>query len=180
MTATGPSGPPPRTSSASVNVRPSIAGTPSVSNIRPLAQMPSTNCVSPPAARLNRDVLQANTLSKRSRRIADLFPDGIGPRGDTARVRNARARLVREHDQLPRFLHGQRAQDHTVDERKNRGVRADAERQRQDGDEGNNRRGAQRAKGKTDVLHGVVLRPAGSIYEDIRRVNRVAHGGSRA
>ncbi len=68
MTATGPSGPPPRASSAGVNVRPSIAGTPSVSNMPPLAQMPSTNCVSPPAARLNRWLLHANSPSYRSRR----------------------------------------------------------------------------------------------------------------
>ncbi len=48
MTTTGPSGPPPRTSSAAVNVRPSRAGTPSVVKNSPLVTSPSTSCISPP------------------------------------------------------------------------------------------------------------------------------------
>ena len=42
MTATGPSGPPPRVSSREVNVRPIIALTPITSKNAPLAQSPGT------------------------------------------------------------------------------------------------------------------------------------------
>ena len=64
MTATGPFGPPPRTSSAIVKVRPSAAFTPSTVKISPLAISPSTGCVSPSAARLSRSVFQASAPSK--------------------------------------------------------------------------------------------------------------------
>jgi hypothetical protein len=68
MTATGPSGPPPRRSSASVIVRPRTAGTPSRSNIRPLTHRPSTISVCPLRARLKRAPAHANPPSKRRSR----------------------------------------------------------------------------------------------------------------
>ena len=55
----------PRVSSASMSVRPSTAGTPSVSKNDPLAHSPSTQCVSPPADRSNCEGPHAATPSKR-------------------------------------------------------------------------------------------------------------------
>jgi hypothetical protein len=63
MTATGPSGPPPGRSSAAVKVRPRAAGTPSTSNMRPLAKSPSTGSAAPPRARSKRVLAYAKAPS---------------------------------------------------------------------------------------------------------------------
>ena len=56
---------------------------------------------------------------------------------------------VGEERQPRRLLHRQCAQQQTVDDGKDRGVGADAERQRQDRDRGSDGRGPQRAAGET-------------------------------
>ena len=68
MTATGPSGPPPRRSSSREKTRPSSGRTPSTSKYPPLAQTPSTISVCPPGARLNRVDDHAKDPAKRSAR----------------------------------------------------------------------------------------------------------------
>ncbi len=64
MTATGPCGPPPRTSSAIVNVRPAIGVMPRTSNMFPLANAPLTMSLSPCVDRSNREPFHANAFSK--------------------------------------------------------------------------------------------------------------------
>ena len=67
MTATRPSFPPPRVSSDGVSVRPSTVETPRTSNIRPLAQNPSTRSVGPPCDRSKEASDHANTPAASSR-----------------------------------------------------------------------------------------------------------------
>ena len=68
MSATGPSDPPPRRSSASLIVRPRTGSVPSRSNIRPLTHRPSAISVCPLRARLKRAPAHANAPSKRRSR----------------------------------------------------------------------------------------------------------------
>ena len=71
--------------------------------------------------------------------LADLFPDRVGPRP------------VIDHDQLRRFAHGQRLEDQAVEDREERGVGADSQRQRQYGNDRDDGTGAQRAERVADI-----------------------------
>jgi hypothetical protein len=66
ITATGPSGPPPRRSSDGFSVRPSNADTPSTSKYEPLTHISSTKSGMPLSARLKREFDVASAPSKRS------------------------------------------------------------------------------------------------------------------
>ena len=103
MTATGPSGPPPRRSSASVNVRPRIAGTPSVSKKRPLAHSPSTSSDWPPRARLKRVLDHAKAPSKTGAGRASLPRSGWSSRPRGLVLADDDELLGRFHRQLRRI-----------------------------------------------------------------------------
>ena len=79
------------------------------------------------------------------RTVTNLFPDRIRPRV---------AVLVEGDDrELLRRLHRQRPQHQRVEDRKNRRVGADPQRERQDRDGGDDRRRAQRAIGVAEISH---------------------------
>ena len=80
--------------------------------------------------------------------IADFRPDGITVTGVPVRVVRAD-----EHEPM-RLAHGQRFEQQAVEDRKDCRVGADAERQRQNGDAGHDRRRAQRPPGIPEVVHG--------------------------
>ena len=63
--------------------------------------------------------------------------------------------LLVEHHQLLGILHRQLAQQHLVDQREDRGVGADAERERQDRDDGEERAAEQPAQGQPEVVDGL-------------------------
>ncbi len=71
-----------------------------------------------------------------------------------ARLRPRLGARVGEVDQLVRRLHRECPQQHLVEERKDRGVGADAERERDDRDERDERRSEQGAKCQAQVGHG--------------------------
>src|SRR4029079_9957644 len=103
-TATGPSVPPPRRSSASVKVRPRIAGTPSTSKTRPLPQNPSTYSVCAVRDRLNLLEEYAKTPPKRSARsricsqigyVQESFPRSVPTTASTPGSFTGRDRSIR-------------------------------------------------------------------------------------
>ena len=96
----------------------------------------------------------AATVAERQRAVeglpvtADLIEGRVTEGGPRAAVAP-----VRQDHQALRMGHRQRPQDEAVDEREDRGVRADAERERQDGYGGDDRSGDERADGETEILH---------------------------
>src|SRR5206468_7090141 len=87
--------------------------------------------------------------------LPDLFPDWIRVGADPS------GRIVAEQHELLRRLYRQRPQQQAVDDGEDGGVRADAERERKDGDDRHDRRRPQRTEGQADVVHaGYVRRPA--------------------
>ena len=75
--------------------------------------------------------------------------------GSFASAAHAALRTVNraEQHELVRVFHRQRAQEELVDEREDRGVGADADRNRQDGHGCEDRRLPQLAHGKREVVH---------------------------
>ena len=74
-----------------------------------------------------------------------------------------------EHDELLGRLHRQHPQQHLVGEREDRGVRADAERQRQHDDDGEGRRLEEGAQGVAEIAHD------GGYHEGLRRMSRAQY-----
>ena len=82
-----------------------------------------------------------------------MLPDLI-ERGIAVRRPETRGAARRHADEALWIGDGKRTQQQAVDERENRGVRADAERERKDRDGRHDGRRAERAKGEAEILHG--------------------------
>jgi hypothetical protein len=97
---------------------------------------------------------------------AHLLPDRVGP---------CVAPLVSdtEYGETLRLFHRQRADQQAVENRENRRVRADAKREREDRDGGDDRRGAQRAKRIADVRHVHLIRNRLDSWNPATRQNPV-------
>ena len=80
-----------------------------------------------------------------------LLVDRIGVHARAHVAAAVRARLI-QHHQLVRVLHRQLAQQDLVDQREDRGVRADAERERQDRDDRKQRAAKEAADGQLEVV----------------------------
>ena len=125
---------------AGVSVRPSTVETPSTSNIRPLAQMPLTRSVVPPFERSKESAAQAKAPSASSSFVrANLLPDRVGPF------------VAADQRELLRVAHGERLEDQAVEDREERRIGADAEREREDGNRGDERRRTKRTPGVAPV-----------------------------
>src|SRR5206468_1691146 len=94
------------------------------------------------------------------RPLADLLPDRIAPRA------RPRQRAIGEEDEVPRILHRQRAQQETVDEGEDGGVRTDAERERQDRDGGDDGCRAQGSDGEATVVNEAVHQQKRALIAD--------------
>ena len=101
------------------------ACTPSVSKKRPLTNRPCALRVSPPAFRLKRGLPYARDADQDVLVIADVLPLRVGQRG----VGDQRMPLEAEDHQPIRLVDRQRLQDQRVDQREDRDVGADAQRQ---------------------------------------------------
>jgi hypothetical protein len=108
--------------------------------------------------------------------MQEFAPNRVGP-GIVALRRG-----VGEKRELPRIPDGQRAQDEAVDEREDRGVRADSERQRKHGDRRHDRRCNQLPDGDADIVDISAARPGTRAFRQLekrRRVERVERDPSR-
>jgi hypothetical protein len=86
--------------------------------------------------------------SERLLPVAKRFPQRVRPRGRRRRV------ALRHHHQLLRTPDRERPQHQAVEDGEDCRVGADAEREREDGDRRNDRRGRERAERVSKVLHG--------------------------
>ena len=151
MTAVGPSPPPPRWSSVAVSKRPSAGWTPKRVE-EGAADEQAVDGIGLAAGRQVEAIVGPRDRAIEERRgpALDLFPDRVGP-------------AAVDHDERFGVAHRQRAQQHRVDQREDRGVGADAqaERQRRRHDEAGPLQ--QAADAVAHVLRDVVC-PAGAAH----------------
>ena len=138
-------------SSSGVNVRPIAAPTPSTGKYVPETSSPFDQLGGSvePQAEL---VREAAKHARKNRVVRFEIPiHRIGDRVVTP-VAAVMKPLHMEQDQLLRILHRHQAKQHLIQQRKDGGVRADAERQRQQSYRGEHRRFAKGAQGKLNIF----------------------------
>ena len=136
--------------------RPRAGRTPSASKNSPLTQMPSTGRDSPPVARSN----EVDAPGKHRRRSRSIRPGACSHSGFDRRgyrpvklpVRPWPCGVDADLGERLGMRDRQRAQPHRVDELEDRGVRAHAEHQREDGDRRERAAAPEHARGVADVL----------------------------
>ena len=142
------SGPPVRVSAA-VKCRPRAAGTPSVFSSAASTLPVRTRRGRSLADRFSSPVVNAPTLRERLVPLRELE---VLRRRDPELIEPQRRKAAGDEHQPVRLRVSQRPEDHAVDDGEDRRVGPDAERQRQDGDEGESRRPQEVPDGVTEVL----------------------------